>query len=189
MNRSRLKIFISAMVLSSAGCLAASCAARAQTATPSSPPPPSGKPGRAVHILGFADAPKNMKGTLVVEGGSLKLKAKDKTQHDQEVPINTIDDVLTGKDSVRAIGGTLGTISMLGPYGSGRFLSLFRKKTSTLTVEYHDAGGGVHGAIFSLDEGQSEPLKQQLVAAGAKTSVPIEDTPPPAAAKPSGGAR
>ncbi|MGA2813692.1 MAG: hypothetical protein ABSG16_20000, partial [Candidatus Acidiferrum sp.] len=152
--------------------------------------PPNEHPGRAVHVLGFADAPKNMKGTLVVDGAALKLKPKDKAQHEEAVPITSIDDVLTGKDSVRAVGGTLGTISMLGPYGSGRFLSLFRKKTSTLTVEYHDAAGGVHGAIFSLDEGQSEPLKKQLVAAGAKTSVPIEDTPPPAPAKSgSGGAR
>jgi hypothetical protein len=180
------KIFrIGASALCLAASLAAAGAARAQAATP----PPDKHPGRAIHILGFADAPKNMKGTLEVEGAALKLKAKDKTQHDQEVSISAIDDVLTGKDSVRAIGGTLGTISMLGPYGSGRFLSLFRKKTSTLTVEYHDASGAVHGAIFSLDEGQSEPMKKQLVAAGAKTSVPIEDTPPPAAAKPTGGAR
>jgi hypothetical protein len=166
-------------------CLATSGAAQGQSAIP----PPSGHPGRAVHILGFADAPKGMKGTLAVDGTALKLKAKDKTLHDQEVPISSIDDVLTGADSVRAIGGTLGTISMFGPYGSGRFLSLFRKKTSTLTVQYHDAAGGLHGAVFSLDEGQSEPLKKQLVSAGAKTSVPIEDTPPPAAAKAAGGAQ
>jgi hypothetical protein len=166
-------------------CLVAAGVASAQ----STAPPPSTHPGRAVHILGFADAPKNLKGTLVVEGAALKLKPKDKTAHDQEVPITSIDDVLTGTDSVRAIGGTLGTLSMLGPYGSGRFLSLFRKKTSTLSIEYHDASGGVHGSVFSLDEGQAEPLKKQLVAAGAKTSVPTEDTPPPAAAKTSGGAR
>lgn len=177
MNRYRPIVVLCAVAL----CLAASGVARAQAT-----PPPNEHPGRAVHILGFADAPKNMKGTLVVDGAALKLKAKDHTQHDQEVAISSINDVLTGADSVRAIGGTLGTISMLGPYGSGRFLSLFRKKTSTLTIEYRDAAGGVHGAIFSLDEGQSEPLKKQLVAAGAHTSVPIEDTPP-AAVKPGVG--
>ena len=97
--------------------------------------------------------------------------------------------MLTGADSVRAIGGTLGTISMLGPYGSGRFLSLFRKKTSTLTIEYRDADGGYHGAVFSLDQGQSEPLKKQLVAAGAHTSVPIEETPASTPKPASGGAK
>jgi hypothetical protein len=181
MNRFRPFILLCAVALF----FAVSGVAHAQATTP----PPNEHPGRAVHILGFADAPKNLKGTLVVDGAALKLKPKDKAQHEEEVPISSIDDVLTGKDSVRAIGGTLGTISMLGPYGSGRFLSLFRRKTSALTVEYHDAAGGVHGAIFSLDEGQAEPLKKQLVAAGAKTTVPIEDTPPPAAAKSgSGGA-
>ncbi len=148
--------------------------------------PPNEHPGRAVHILGFADAPKNLKCTLVVEGLSLKLKSKG---HDQEVLLTSIEDVLTGADSVRAIGGTLGTISMFGPYGSGRFLSLFRKKTSTLTIEYRDTDGGYHGAVFSLDQGQSEPLKKQLVAAGAHTSVPIEQTPATAAKPASGGAQ
>jgi hypothetical protein len=183
MIRSRFAISVFALALVFA---AAPPVTRAQSTTP----PPNTHPGRAVHILGFADAPKNLKGTLTVDGSSLKLQPKDKAQKEQTVAISSIDDVLTGKDSVRAIGGTLGTISMLGPYGSGRFLSLFRKKTSTLTVEYHDASGALHGAIFSLDEGQSEPLKKQLVAAGAKTSVPIEDTPPPTDAKPApGGAR
>jgi hypothetical protein len=162
---------------------------RAQSSPPPGAPPPNTHPGRAVHILGFADAPKILKGMLTVDGSLLKLQPKDKAQHEQEIPIASIDDVLTGKDSVRAIGGTLGTISMLGPYGSGRFLSLFRKKTSTLTVEYHDASGALHGAIFSLDEGQSEPLKKQLVSAGAKTSVPLEETPTADVKPAPGGAR
>jgi len=164
------------------GLAASASVVHAQATTP----PPNPHPGRAVHILGFVDAPRNLKCTVVVDGATLKLVAKD---HDQQVPVGTIEDVLTGADSVRAIGGTLGTISMFGPYGSGRFLSLFRKKTSTLTVEYRDDAGALHGAIFSLDQGQAEPLKKQLVAAGAKTSVPIEDTPPPAAKPASGGAK
>jgi len=182
MNQNRPINLLCGILLCLALGLSTSGVAGAQAATP----PPTGQPGRAVHILGFADAPKNLKCTLVVDGGALKLKAPG---HDQEVPISSIDDVLTGADSQRAIGGTLGTISMFGPYGSGRFLSLFRKKTSTLTIEYHDAAGGAHGAVFAMDQGQSAPLKKVLVAAGAKTSVPIEDTPPPAATKPAGGAQ
>jgi len=166
-------------------CVIAFCVACTSGVANAQSAPPNEHPGRAVHILGFGDAPKNLKCTLVVEGSILKLKAKG---HDQEVPLTSIEDVLTGSDSVRAIGGTLGTISMLGPYGSGRFLSLFRKKTSTLSIEYRDADGGYHGAVFSLDQGQSEPLKKQLVAAGVHTTVPIEETP--ATAKPaSGGAK
>jgi hypothetical protein len=181
MNRYRPFVFSFVFAL----CLVAAGVASAQSTTP----PPSTHPGRAVHILGFADAPKNLKGTLVIEGATLKLKPKDHAQHEQEVAISSISDVLTGADSVRAIGGTLGTISMLGPYGSGRFLSLFRKKTSTLTIEYLDTAGGVHGSVFSLDEGQAAPLKKLLVASGAKTSVPVEDAPPAAAKSGNGGAQ
>jgi hypothetical protein len=181
MKQSCPSTFLCAFSLGIVLCLAASGVARAQAT-----PPPNEHPGRAVHILGFVDAPKNLKCTLVVDGAALKLKAKG---HDQEVPLTSVEDVLTGADSVRAVGGALGTISMLGPYGSGRFLSLFRKKTSTLSVEYRDAAGGFHGAVFSLDQGQAEPLKKQLVAAGAHTSVPIDDTPPAAAKPAPGGAK
>jgi hypothetical protein len=174
-------IFFGATVLCLASCLVTSSIASAQAAAS-----PNEHPGRAVHVLGFGDAPKNLKCTLVVDGSALKLRAKG---HDQEVPLTSIEDVLTGADSVRAIGGTLGTISMFGPYGSGRFLSLFRKKTSTLTIEYRDVDGGYHGAVFSLDQGQSEPLKKQLVAAGAHTSVPIEEAPATAGKSASGGAK
>src|ERR1700730_13261963 len=114
MDRYRTIVFLCAIAF----CVAfLSAEANAQSA------PANEHPGRAVHILGFADAPKNLKCTLVVEGSSLKLKSKG---HDQEVLLPSVEDVLTGADSVRAIGGTLGAISMFGPYGSGRFLSLFR---------------------------------------------------------------
>jgi len=68
--------------------------------------------------------------------------------------------------------GTLGTLSMFGPYGSGRFLSLFRSKLDTLTIKYRDGGDGLHGVIFTLPVGTAEGIKEQLVAAGAHTSVP-----------------
>jgi hypothetical protein len=52
---------------------------------------------------------------------------------------------------------------------------LFRQKIDTLTVEYRDANGGLHGAIFTLPEGQAALLKGQMVAAGAKTSITVEE--------------
>ena len=37
------------------------------------------------------------------------------------------------------------------PYGGGRVVSLFaHKKYDTLTLEYVDVDGGVHGAIFQV---------------------------------------
>jgi len=91
------------------------------------------------------------------------------------VPTASVEDALTGADSQRLIGGTLGKLTILAPYQSGRFLSLFRTKLDTLTVTYRDSGGGIHGAIFTLPEGQAGLLKKQMVAEGAKTSISVED--------------
>jgi hypothetical protein len=77
---------------------------------------------------------------------------------------------------------------MFAPYGSGRFLSLFRTKIDTLSLTYVDGSGGVHGVVFSMPEGSSTAAKVALLAQGAKTSVPIEPgaTPPASAPKPQG---
>jgi hypothetical protein len=50
---------------------------------------------------------------------------------------------------------------------------LFRKKVDTLTIQYRDADGGLHGAIFTMPRGKADQIKKELVAQGARTSVPI----------------
>jgi len=67
-------------------------------------------------------------------------------------------------------------LTSFGPYGSGRFLSLFRKKLDTLTIQYRDSDGGLHGGILSMKPGEALALKKLIVAAGGKTTVPIEDS-------------
>jgi hypothetical protein len=57
------------------------------------------------------------------------------------------------------------------PFGGGRVVSLFaHKKYDTLTLEYVGDDGGVHGAIFQLQKGQAEVVKDQLVAQGVTIS-------------------
>jgi len=42
------------------------------------------------------------------------------------------------------------------PFGGGRVVSLFaHKKYDTLSLEYVDTDGGIHGAIFQPKEGTS----------------------------------
>jgi hypothetical protein len=61
------------------------------------------------------------------------------------------------------------------PYEGGRVVSLIaHKKYDTLTLEYVDKTGGVHGAIFQLKKGQGELVRNQLVARGVSSS-PGED--------------
>src|SRR5439155_7575623 len=81
-----------------------------------------------------------------------------------DVSAASIQDIATAADSQRAIGGTIGLMSMAAPYGGGRVLSLFRTKIHTLTVQYRDADGGLHGAIFTMPVGTSEVIKKELLA-------------------------
>jgi hypothetical protein len=67
-------------------------------------------------------------------------------------------------------------MSMAAPYGGGRVLSLFRTKIDTLTVQYRDADGGLHGAVFTMPVGTADVIKKELVAQGAHTIAPGEPT-------------
>lgn len=137
---------------------------------------------RATNIMGFEDLKKNEKCQVEISATAIRLKGQTSTV---EVTPSSVEDVLTGDDSARLVGGFLGTLTMFAPYSSGRFLSLFRKKLDTLTVQYRDAEGGLHGGILSMKPGQAALLKKQMIDAGAHTSVPIEDPAKPAVA-PSG---
>jgi hypothetical protein len=127
------------------------------------------KPAKVTHITGLTGVKNKTNGTLGLENGALRF-SHDKA--DVDLAASSLEDVVTGNDSQRLIHGTLGTLTMFAPYGSGRFLSLFRTKLDTLTIKYRDADGGLHGAIFMMGAGTAESLKVDLVAAGAHTSVP-----------------
>jgi hypothetical protein len=131
---------------------------------------------KVVQVMGFADVKAKAKGNLKLENGNLQFSdSKAKAKAKAEVAVTSLDDVITGNDSQRVFRGTFGTLTMLAPYGGGRFLSLFRSKLDILTIQYRDAGGGLHGAIFTMPVGKADPFKKLLVAQGARTSVPVQD--------------
>jgi hypothetical protein len=123
----------------------------------------------AVQVIGFGDIRDNTKGTLELKDGSLHFTSSEGSF---AVVPNVIQDVVTGKDTQRAIGGTVGTISQFAPYGAGRALSLPRNKIDTFTIEYRDSDGALHGAIFTMPVGKADPLKEELLSQGAHTSIP-----------------
>jgi len=88
-----------------------------------------------------------------------------------KVKIALLRDVFLGAES-KQVGGlpmTLGETAA--PFGSGRVVSLFaHKKYDTLTLEYVDADGGIHGAIFQLEKGQGEVVRNELMAQGVTIS-------------------
>jgi hypothetical protein len=124
---------------------------------------------RATHLMGFEGAPNNVNGTLSIQENALQFQKDGRPA--VQVKIASIQDVLLGEQS-RQVGGipmTLGKAAT--PFGGGRVVSLFaHKKYDTLAVEYVDASGGLHGAIFQLNKGQAEVLKNELVARGARVS-------------------
>lgn len=129
---------------------------------------------KAVHLIGFTGVKDNAKGQLRVENGKLHF-IHGKTTSD--VSVTCIEDVATGTDTAKAIGKTVGMVSMAAPYGGGRFLSLFRKKIDTLVLKYHDDAGGLHGAIFTMPAGTADGIKGELVSQGAHTSSSEEPSP------------
>ncbi len=125
-------------------------------------------PVKAVQLTGLTGVKDNAKGTLNVANGNLHFA---NAKGGSDVTATSIEDVVTGADSQKSVGKTVGTISMVAPYGGGRFLSLFRSKVDTLTIEYRDADGALHGAIFTMPVGAAEVVKKQLLAQGAHTTI------------------
>jgi hypothetical protein len=116
---------------------------------------------RATHLLGFGNARNNSTGTLSVQGDSLQFQQNGKPG--TQVKISSVRDIFLGAES-KQVGGLPMTLSKTAaPFGEGRVVSLFaHKKYDTLSLEYVDADGGIHGAIFQLDKGQGELVKDEL---------------------------
>jgi len=124
---------------------------------------------RVTHLLGFANASKNSTGTLSIQDDSLQFQRNGKPG--TKVKIAFLRDVFLGAES-KQVGGlpmTLGEAAA--PFGGGRVVSLFaHKKYDTLTLGYVDADGGIHGAIFQLEKGQGEVMRNELMARGVTIS-------------------
>jgi len=145
-----------------------------QPGTGSQPQPSKAVPIKSVDVIGLTGVKDNTGGMLTVESGKLHFAS---SKGDSAVDSAAVEDVITAEDSQRMIGGTAGTLSRLGPYGSGAFLSLFRTKIDTLTIQYRDADGGLHGIIFTMPQGTAENIKRELIAQGARTTIPVQSSP------------
>jgi len=147
--------------------------ARAQDAVAVDPQAPLSM--HATHLLGFEDVKGNTNGTLSIQNGAVQFQ-KD-GQPGVQVKISSIQGVFVGEQS-KQVGGvpmTLGKAAV--PFGGGRVISLFsHKKYDTVTLDYVDVDGGAHGAIFQLEKGQGEVLKQQLAADRAHVTPQVVGT-------------
>ena len=152
--------------------LALPAAAVAQSSTKATPAA-ADNPSSIIHVLGLEDVKQNAKGELTVTPEGLDFRGE--ASHAM-VRTPSIVDIFTGEDSRQTGGVGLTVAKMAVPYGGGRVLSLFtHEKFDSLTVEYRDENGGLHGALFRLPLGQAAGIKRQLIAEGAKASVPVQD--------------
>jgi hypothetical protein len=151
-----------------------SAPARGQAAG-TAPAPPAVVQKNVRLVIGGETIKNNSEGTLSVVDSSLQFETgKAKI----EVKASSILDISTNEDSRQDITGAAKIATIAIPYGGGRLLSLFSHNVDVLTVEFTDANGGYHGMVFLLTQSQAPPIKKQLVAMGAKASVPLAEPPP-----------
>ena len=128
---------------------------------------------RATHLLGFESARNNCNGTLSIEDDALQFQQGGKTG--AQVKIAAVLDVFLGDEGKQVGGLPMKLAKAAAPYGAGRVFSLFaHKKYDTLTLVYSDGDGGMHGAVFQLNKGKGELLRNELVARGVASPI-LED--------------
>jgi hypothetical protein len=120
---------------------------------------------RATHLVGFLNTKNDCKGTLFSEGDVLRFQQSGKPV--AQINIASVRSIFLGEESMQVGGVPMKMGKIAAPYGGGRVVSLFaHKKYDTLTLEYVDGNGGVHGAIFLVAKGQGELVRDELVARG-----------------------
>ena len=123
----------------------------------------------ATHLAGWPNTKSNCKGTLSTQDNVLRFQQGGKPL--AQVDIASVRDVFLGDERIQVGGLPMKIGKAAAPYGGGRVISLFaHKKYDTLTLQYVDSNGGIHGAIFQLKEGQGELVRDELVARGISSS-------------------
>lgn len=135
------------------------------------PPPNANAPTsiRATHLLGFENAKGNCNGTLSIQDDAVQFQHGGKPG--AQVKIAAVLDVFLSDESKQVGGLPMKLGKAAAPYGAGRVVSLFaHKKYDTLTLVYADRDGGIHGAVFQMNKGQGDLVRNELVARGVSTA-------------------
>jgi hypothetical protein len=118
------------------------------------------------HILGFEGISKNANGDLSIQDGCLRFKKSESSS--AQIPVGSIQELTLGGQDKQVGGVPMMLVKTAAPYAGGRVISLFsHKKYDTVTLEYADPNGGLHGAIFQLNKGKGQVLRSEVEAAGA----------------------
>jgi hypothetical protein len=136
-------------------------------------------PLHVTHVLGFEGIPDNANGDLSINGDILRFQKANGSS--AQIKVSSIRDVVLGEQDKEVGGTTMAVGRAATPYGGGRLIALFaHKKYDIVTVEYRDPTGGFHGALFQMNKGQGQVLRQALLPEGAHVNR-SEDQAVPAA--------
>jgi len=139
---------------------------------------PSGSKLPAIHILGFEGVSNNAHGSLSLQGTALTFQKGAGSP--AQIPIDSIRNLTLGEQDKQVGGAPLTLTKAAMPYGGGRVIGLFsHKKYDTVTVEYLDSNGALHGAVFLLTKGQGQALRSELEANGMPASRIENDSTKP----------
>ena len=120
---------------------------------------------RATHLLGLENTKNNCKGILSIQDDGLRFQKCGTPE--AQVNIASVRALFLGEESKQVGGVPMKVGKAAAPYGGGHVVSLFaHKKYDTLALEYVDADGGIHGAIFQVTKGQGELVRSELQARG-----------------------
>jgi hypothetical protein len=135
----------------------------------------SGSRLRLTHILGFEGMSKNANGDLSIGDGYLRFQ---KSENSYQIPVDSIQEVSFSEQDRQVGGIPMMLAKTAAPYEGGRVISLFsHKKYDTVTLQYVDPNGGLHGAIFQLRKGEEQVLRSELETAGAHITRLEDETP------------
>jgi hypothetical protein len=130
---------------------------------------------RATHLVGLPNTKSNCKGSLSAQDNVLRFQQGGKPL--AQLDIASVRGVFLGDETMQVGGVPMKIGKAAAPFGGGRVVSLFaHKKYDTLTLEYVDSNGGVHGAIFQLKKGQGELVRDELVARGVPSRAGEDPT-------------
>jgi len=153
--------FCTLLLCSGIGALAQTTAPTSKASAPFSVP--------ATHLLGLPNTKNNCKGMLSTQGNELQFQPKGKSP--AQIDIGSVRGVFLGEESLQVGGVPMKIGKAAAPFGGGRVVSLFaHKKYDTLTVEFVDSDGVVHGAIFQVAKGQAELVRNELVDRGMSSN-------------------
>jgi len=135
----------------------------------------AGSTMRVTHVLGLEGISNNATGNLSIQQNALQFQKGEGPA--VQISIDSIQNIFLGEDNKQVGGTSMAVARTAAPFGGGRVVGLFsHKKYDTLTLEYLDTNGGFHGAIFQLDKGQGQALRDELMAKGAHVTQ-VEDQP------------